>query len=45
MLLGLTRKLETGATVPLTLVFEHAGEVKVDVKVQMKAAGGKHHHH
>ncbi len=45
MLLGLTRKLETGKTVPLTLVFEHAGEVKVDVKVQMKAAGAKHRLH
>ncbi|MGI9383208.1 MAG: copper chaperone PCu(A)C [Methyloligellaceae bacterium] len=47
MLLGLTRKLAAGATIPLTLVFERAGEVKVDAKVQMKAAGGTQHgkHH
>lgn len=47
MLIGLTRKLAVGATVPLTLVFKRAGEVKVDVAVQMKAAGGAHHgkHH
>ena len=34
MLSGLTQKLEAGATVPLTLVFEHAGEVTLDVPVE-----------
>jgi periplasmic copper chaperone A len=34
MLSGLTRKLEAGATVPLTLVFEHAGAVTLDVPVK-----------
>ena len=39
MLSGLTRKLEAGATVPLTLVFEHAGEVTLDVPVEGVMAG------
>ena len=39
MLSGLTQKLEAGATVPLTLVFEHAGEVTLDVPVEGVMAG------
>lgn len=34
MLMGLNRKLEEGSTIPLTLVFENAGEVTLDVPVQ-----------
>lgn len=36
MLMGLTGPLEDGATVPLTLTFENAGEVTVDVPVDLK---------
>jgi copper(I)-binding protein len=39
MLSGLTRKLEAGTTVPLTLVFEHAGAVTLKVPVQGVMAG------
>ena len=34
MFIGLTQALNEGATFPLTLHFEKAGEVKVDVKVR-----------
>ena len=34
MLIGLKEKLEEGATVPLTLVFENAGEVTLDVPIR-----------
>ena len=42
MLLGLTRDLANGDSFPLTLVFENAGEVVVDVTVdnERKPAGG-----
>ena len=33
MLMGLTQSLENGKTVPLTLVFEKAGEITLDVTV------------
>lgn len=33
MLMGLTQTLENGKTVPLTLVFENAGEISLDVPV------------
>jgi copper(I)-binding protein len=39
MLQGLTEKLEEGTTVPLTLVFEHAGKVTLEVPVEGLAAG------
>jgi copper(I)-binding protein len=39
MLRGLTRKLEAGTTMPLTLVFEHTGEVTLEVPVEGLAAG------
>jgi copper(I)-binding protein len=39
MLRGLTQKLEAGATMPLTLVFERAGEVTLEVSVEGVAAG------
>lgn len=42
MLSGLTQKLEAGTTMPLTLVFEHAGEVTLDVPVKGMAAGAGH---
>ncbi len=50
MLMGLTQPLEDGATVPLTLTFEKAGEVKVEVPVDLKRKpagghGGQGHGH
>lgn len=39
MLRGLTQKLDAGTTMPLTLVFEHAGEVTLDVPVKGMAGG------
>lgn len=46
MLMGLTQPLEDGATVSLTLVFEKAGEVKVEIPVDLKRkpAGGHSGH-
>lgn len=45
MLIGLEQPLKEGASFPLTLVFEKAGEVKVDVAVRKGAPGGGHEHH
>ena len=39
MLRRLTQKLEAGTTMPLTLVFEHAGEVTLEVPVEGIMAG------
>jgi copper(I)-binding protein len=43
MLIGLTEPLRQGATVPMTLRFERAGETTVQVEVQ--AAGARGHTH
>lgn len=49
MLLGLKRPLKEGSSFPMTLVFEKAGEVKVDVPVRKSATSGgghgAHQHH
>jgi copper(I)-binding protein len=44
MLIGLTEKIEEGSTVPLTLVFENAGEVTLDVPVKGMAGQGSMDH-
>lgn len=44
MLMGLKEKLEEGQTLPLTLTFENAGDVKVDVPILSLKAGMKHDH-
>ncbi|SLN75173.1 copper chaperone PCu(A)C [Ruegeria meonggei] len=46
MFMGLTGPFEQGATVPVTLVFENAGEVVVEVPVDLerKDAGGHGSH-
>lgn len=47
MLVGLKKPLKEGASFPMTLVFEKAGEVTVDVAVKKNAApdtGGHMHH-
>lgn len=42
MLMGLTQSFEDGATVPLTLVFEKAGEITLDVIVDNAREQGQH---
>jgi copper(I)-binding protein len=44
MLIGLTAPLVEGARVPLTLRFERAGEVAVDLAVEAAGARGAGHH-
>ena len=44
MLMGLKKKLDEGQTVPLTLTFEKAGEVKVDLPIQSLKAAMEHDH-
>jgi copper(I)-binding protein len=41
MFVGLTQTLKTGAHFPLTLRFEKAGEVKVEVQVMVKPPGAQ----
>ncbi len=43
MMLGLHGQLQQGQRVPLTLVFEHAGEVTVELAVEAPAATGSGH--
>ena len=43
MFLGLTTQFEQGMTFPLTLVFEKAGEITVDVPVDLERKGGMAH--
>ena len=42
MLIGLARPLEDGTTIPLTLTFEKAGEVTLDVPVSKNIAAHAH---
>jgi len=42
MLMGLEEKLEVGATVPLTLTFERAGSVELEVPVRGMSGGARH---
>jgi copper(I)-binding protein len=44
MLMGLTAPLPDGATLPLTLTFENAGSVTVEVPVRAPGASGGHMH-
>lgn len=45
MLVGLGQKLVEGATLPLTLTFEHAGSVDLQVPIRGMAAGMSHGQH
>lgn len=45
MLIGLTAPLQVGSRVPLTLRFERAGEVRVELAVQAAGARGPGHMH
>lgn len=44
MLIGLKRPLKDGEQFPLTLEFEKAGKVRVEVPVRADAQGGMQHH-
>ena len=44
MLVDLKAPLKEGTKVPLTLRFEKAGEVKVELQVRALGAAGGHHH-
>lgn len=44
MLMGLKAPLQVGSSVPLTLRFEKAGEVKVELKVEAGSAASEHKH-
>lgn len=44
MLIGLKRPLKDGEQFPLTLEFEKAGKVQVEVPVRADAQGGMQHH-
>lgn len=44
MLIGLKRPLKDGEQFPLTLEFEKAGKVQVEVPVRVDAQGGMQHH-
>jgi copper(I)-binding protein len=45
MLIGLNAPLTQGTRVPLTLRFERAGEVQVELAVEAAGARGSGHHH
>lgn len=45
MLMGLTRPVENGQFIPVTLGFERAGEVTVELAVQGAGARGPAHRH
>lgn len=45
MLIGLNEPLRQGARVPVTLRFERAGEVTVELAVEAAGARGSGHHH
>jgi len=45
MLIGLTRPMEVGQTIPVTLNFERAGEVTIQVSVQAAGARQPAHRH
>lgn len=45
MLIGLVQALEPGARVPVTLVFERAGEVTIQLAVEAAGARGPAHGH
>ncbi len=44
MFMGLTQPFENGETVPVTLIFENAGAVVVEIPVDLDRKGGGHSH-
>lgn len=45
MLMGLTEKLKLGEEFPMTLIFEHAGDIKIIVHVEEAGAMSSGHKH
>jgi copper(I)-binding protein len=45
MLMGLTKGLEEGTEIALTLTFADKSELQVTVPVKKEADKGHHHHH
>lgn len=45
MLMGLKAPLKPGSTLPLTVRFEHGGERKLQLPIQMSAPGDQPHRH
>lgn len=45
MFMGLTESLEQGMTIPLTLIFEAAGEVVFEIEVDLERTAGHGHDH
>ncbi|EAQ04899.1 hypothetical protein OB2597_06435 [Pseudooceanicola batsensis HTCC2597] len=45
MFMGLNHPFEQGATIPVTLVFEKAGEIAVDIPVDLERQDDAHHGH
>ena len=45
MFMGLTQPFEQGATVPVTLIFENAGEVQIEVPVDLERQDQGAHSH
>ena len=45
MMLGLTGPLNEGDDVPLTLTFEQAGEIEIELAVEARGTGGDAHEH
>jgi len=45
MFMGIKEPFEQGATIPVTLTFEQAGEVVIDVPVDLERKGGGAHSH
>ncbi|MHA1571082.1 MAG: copper chaperone PCu(A)C [Alphaproteobacteria bacterium] len=43
MLIGLTQPLKKGATLPITLTFEHAGEITIEAVIQSAGSPGHDH--
>lgn len=44
MFMGLTQPFKNGETVPVTLIFENAGRVEVDIPVDLDRKDGGHSH-
>ena len=45
MFMGLTQPFEQGAEIPVTLVFEHAGEIEVIIPVDLERTNQAMHNH
>ncbi|OUD09247.1 copper-binding protein [Marivivens niveibacter] len=44
MFMGLTQPFEQGAEIPVTLVFEHAGEIEIMIPVDLERTAGEMNH-